>query len=63
MTAVAAVPIRDETRPCRRSNHAPEWGLGLAMGFGGLLGSYTGAHLQRRLPERAIRRTLDFSAS
>ena len=28
------------------------------MGFGGLLGSYTGAHLLRRLPERVIRRAL-----
>ena len=41
-----------------RSDRHTRVGLGLAMGFGGLLGSYTGAHLLRRLPERVIRRAL-----
>ncbi len=34
---------------------APEWGLGLALGVGGVLGSYVGATLQPRIPERALR--------
>lgn len=37
---------------------APEWGLGLAMGAGGLAGSYLGARMQRRIPEPLIRRSL-----
>jgi uncharacterized membrane protein YfcA len=34
---------------------APVWSLGLACGLGGLVGSYLGAHLQPRLPEKALR--------
>ena len=37
---------------------APDWGVGAALGVGGLLGSYTGARLQPRLPEMTIRRVL-----
>ncbi|MGD8394944.1 MAG: sulfite exporter TauE/SafE family protein [Candidatus Eiseniibacteriota bacterium] len=32
----------------------PHWGTGLAFGAGGLVGTYTGAALQRHLPARAI---------
>ena len=34
---------------------APEWGLGLLCGLGGLIGGYLGAHLQPRIPEHALR--------
>ena len=34
---------------------APDWGLGLLSGLGGLIGGYLGARLQPRLPERALR--------
>jgi uncharacterized protein len=37
---------------------APDWILGAFLGAGGFLGSYTGARLQRRMPERALRRLL-----
>jgi hypothetical protein len=37
---------------------APNWGVGLALGVGGLVGGYTGARLQPRLPEALIRRVL-----
>jgi uncharacterized membrane protein YfcA len=37
---------------------APDWGVGLALGVGGLLGGYTGARLQPHLPEMGIRRLL-----
>ncbi len=33
----------------------PDWTLGSRFGFGGLAGSYCGARLQKRLPERLIR--------
>ena len=36
----------------------PDWGLGLAFGVGGLLGMYTGARLQRFVPERGIKAVL-----
>jgi len=35
-------------------NVSPDWLLGLLFGLGGLLGMYTGARLQRRVPARAI---------
>ncbi len=35
---------------------APDWPTGLALGVGGLAGAYTGARIQSRLPEVAIRR-------
>jgi uncharacterized protein len=35
---------------------APEWILGISMGFGGFVGSYAGARLQSRLPEASLRR-------
>ena len=34
---------------------APEWSVGLACGFGGLIGGYAGAGLQPKLPEKALR--------
>ncbi|MFJ7592998.1 TSUP family transporter [Streptomyces sp. NPDC097617] len=34
---------------------APDWGLGLACGLGGLIGGYLGARLQPHLPETALR--------
>ncbi len=37
---------------------SPVWGVGIALGAGGLVGSYTGARIQRRLPEALIRRLL-----
>jgi uncharacterized membrane protein YfcA len=37
---------------------APDWGVGLALGVGGLIGGYTGARLQPHLPETTIRRLL-----
>jgi uncharacterized protein len=37
---------------------APNWPTGVALGAGGLLGSYIGARLQSRLPEPLIRRLL-----
>jgi hypothetical protein len=37
---------------------APEWTLGAFLGAGGFAGSYCGARLQSRLPERSLRRLL-----
>jgi uncharacterized protein len=42
----------------RHDSVAPEWGIGIALGVGGLIGGYTGARLQPRLPETLIRRVL-----
>jgi uncharacterized membrane protein YfcA len=41
-----------------QSSVAPDWGVGLALGAGGLLGSYSGARIQPHLPEETIRRIL-----
>lgn len=37
---------------------APDWPVGIALGAGGLVGAYTGARLQSRLPDLLIRRVL-----
>ncbi|MGO8885950.1 MAG: sulfite exporter TauE/SafE family protein [Streptosporangiaceae bacterium] len=37
---------------------APDWPTGIALGIGGLAGAYTGARLQRRLPDVLIRRVM-----
>jgi uncharacterized membrane protein YfcA len=37
---------------------SPDWGIGLALGVGGLVGGYAGARLQPHLPEMIIRRLL-----
>ena len=37
---------------------APDWGIGVALGGGGLIGGYCGARIQPRLPEDTIRRLL-----
>jgi len=37
---------------------APDWGVGIALGAGGLAGGYLGARLQPRLPEVTICRLL-----
>jgi hypothetical protein len=36
----------------------PDWPTGLALGAGGLAGAYTGARIQRRLPEVMTRRVM-----
>jgi len=35
---------------------APDWPTGIALGIGGLVGGYTGARLQSRMPDVLIRR-------
>ena len=35
---------------------APAWSTGVALGIGGLVGGYTGARIQSRLPDALIRR-------
>jgi uncharacterized protein len=37
---------------------APNWPTGAALGIGGLAGAYTGARIQRRLPDVLIRRVM-----
>jgi uncharacterized protein len=37
---------------------APDWPTGIALGIGGILGGYTGARMQSRLPDALIRRVV-----
>lgn len=39
-------------------NLTPDWGVGISIGLGGLVGSYFGASIQPRIPERTLRRIL-----
>jgi hypothetical protein len=36
----------------------PDWPTGIALGIGGLVGAYTGARLQSRMPDLVIRRVM-----
>ena len=58
VTSVAGV-ITFTILAVHQSGHvAPDWPTGIALGAGGLAGAYTGARLQARLPELAIRRVM-----
>ena len=48
-----AVPGRHRT-----GSLAPDWPTGIALGIGGLAGAYTGARIQRHLPDTVIRRVM-----
>ena len=37
---------------------APDWPTGIALGIGGLAGAYTGARIQRHLPDAVVRRVV-----
>ena len=41
---------------------APNWPTGIALGIGGILGGYTGARMQSRLPDVLIRRIVGILA-
>jgi uncharacterized protein len=41
---------------------APNWPIGIALGIGGIIGGYTGARLQSRLPDTLIRRVVGILA-
>jgi uncharacterized protein len=56
VTSVAGVATFAILSLHHRGAIAPDWPTGLALGVGGLAGAYTGARLQSRLPEAAIRR-------
>lgn len=42
---------------------APDWGLGIACGLGGLVGGYLGARWHSRLPDRALALLLGLTAA
>ncbi len=58
LTSVAGVVTYQLLQLRHGGSIAPDWTLGLAMGAGGLAGSYVGARLQPHLPETLIRRSL-----
>jgi uncharacterized membrane protein YfcA len=58
VTSVAGVVTFTVLAVHRHGSIAPDWPTGIALGLGGLLGGYTGARLQARLPDQAIRRAL-----
>jgi uncharacterized membrane protein YfcA len=62
LTSIAGVATFQVLELTHGGSVAPEWLLGIAMGLGGFLGSYTGARLQRRLPEASLRRLLGLIA-
>jgi len=62
LTSVVGIATFEALEIARGGGVAPEWILGVAMGFGGFAGSYAGARLQSRLPEASLRRLLGLCA-
>jgi uncharacterized membrane protein YfcA len=58
VTSIAGVATFTILSLSRHGPVAPDWPTGLALGAGGLVGAYTGARLQARLPDTLIRRTV-----
>jgi uncharacterized protein len=58
VTSIAGVVTFVVLSVQHQSAFAPDWGVGLALGVGGLVGGYLGALLQPHLPEVTIRRLL-----
>ena len=62
VTSIAGVATYGLLSIGRSGEIAPDWLLGIAMGVGGLAGSYLGARFQSRLPESVLRRGLGLLA-
>jgi len=58
VTSVAGVVTFTILSAQTHGSVAPNWPTGVALGAGGVLGSYIGARLQSRLPDLLIRRLL-----
>jgi uncharacterized membrane protein YfcA len=58
VTSVAGVVTFTILAAQTHGSVAPNWPTGVALGVGGVLGSYVGARLQSRLPDLLIRRLL-----
>jgi len=58
VTSVAGVVTFTILSVHHHGSVAPDWPTGIALGIGGLLGGYTGARIQSRLPDALIRRLM-----
>jgi uncharacterized membrane protein YfcA len=58
LTSVAGIVTYQVLQAVHGGAIAPQWILGACLGAGGFAGSYCGARLQSRLPERNLRRLL-----
>jgi uncharacterized membrane protein YfcA len=58
LTSIAGIAPYQVLQAFHGGSIAPQWILGAFLGAGGSAGSYCGARLQRRLPERNLRRLL-----
>jgi uncharacterized membrane protein YfcA len=58
LTSVAGIATYQVLQTVHGGAIAPQWILGACLGLGGFAGSYCGARLQSRLPERNLRRLL-----
>jgi uncharacterized membrane protein YfcA len=58
LTSIAGIVTYQVLQLSHGGAIAPDWALGAFLGAGGFAGSYCGARLQSRLPERSLRRLL-----
>jgi uncharacterized membrane protein YfcA len=62
LTSVAGIATYQVLQLSHGGAIAPDWALGAFLGAGGFAGSYCGARLQSRVPERSLRRLLGLIA-
>ena len=62
LTSVAGILTYQVLQLVHGGTIAPQWVLGAFLGAGGFAGSYCGARLQSRLPERNLRKLLGLIA-
>jgi uncharacterized protein len=58
VTSIAGIATFELLATREPGHLGPDWAVGVAVGLGGLVGSYAGARLQPHLPEEALRRLL-----
>jgi uncharacterized protein len=58
LTSIAGIVTYQILQLTHGGSIAPHWALGAFLGVGGFAGSYLGARLQSRLPERSLRKLL-----
>jgi len=62
LTSLAGIATYQVLQAVHGGAIAPQWILGACLGAGGFAGSYCGARVQSRLPERNLRRLLGLIA-
>jgi uncharacterized membrane protein YfcA len=62
LTSIVGVGTFEGLQSVHHGSISPDWALGVFLGAGGFVGSYCGARIQSRIPERSLRKLLGLVA-